>query len=1197
MRNGGKMLSAGEIEERRKKGLCFWCASKYTPGHKCARTQLYQIMVEGAEDEVEPEVFLDCEEVIDLGHTDTNKEEGPILSLSALWGAANWETMRLKIRLQGRDCVALVDTGSTHNFLSISTAKTLRLVIDRKSSLRVAVANGNVLNTLGQCHAVDWEVQRHCFTTEFLILPLQNCDAVLGIQWLTTLGDIKWNFAELQMEFKCRGENVCLAGMQPGQLQVTTATTCEKLLKNSKSPCTAALWLLNPQLELKGEMNSVPQEIQLILKKFSGIFEEPKGLPPDRGHEHKIELVDERVAVKVKPYRHPAYQKDEIERLIGEMLESGVIRNSNSPFSSPIVMVKKKDGGWRMCVDYRKLNQLTVKDCFPMPVIEELLDELGKAMFFSKLDLRSGYHQIRMREADIHKTTFRTHEGHYEFLVMPFGLTNAPATFQGLMNKVFRSQLKKYTLVFFDDILVYSPDWNSHLSHLKEVLQILQANQLFVKLSKCCFGAVEVEYLGYIISRGGVKMDQSKVKSILDWPIPSSVKELRGFLGLSGYYRRFVKNYESIAKPLTELLKKGGWKWGKEELTAYEALKQVVTTAPVLALPDFTSTFVVETDASDVGVGAVLSQKGRPLAFFSKSLGVKHQGLSVYEKEMLAVLMAVKKWTSYLVGKHFIIRTDHQSLKFLAAHQAITPFQQKWVVKMMGYSYEVQYRKGATNLVADCLSRRPESGSIMAMGVSSMSTELMNRISNSWQTDDKCLKIIKEIEDGSSRHSKYSWDGQTLKRRDKLVVGKDSALRGDFLKFFHESVIGGHSGAHATMRRMTTVLYWKGLKREVKNFVRECVTCQRCKGDLHHPRGLLQPLSIPESIWSSISMDFIEGLPTSRNKNSILVVVNRLSKYGHFVAISHPFTARDIAQTFLENVFKLHGLSKEIVCDRDKIFMRLFWKELMEKLGVTVNASTAYHPQSDGQTERVNQCVETYLRCMTGERPKEWASWLHLAEWWYNTTFHTAIQVTPYQAVYGQLPPVHLPYIAGESLVAAVDRSLQQREAAVRMLKFHMKRAQDRMKSQADKRRVECEFQVGDKVFLKLQPYRQQSVATRGCLKLSPKWFGPFEVTDKVGKVAYRLKLPLNSQVHPVFHVSQLKKRVGPHEIVQQELPVIDPDGSISKEPLRIIDRRIGKRGNRAVTEVLVEWSNSFPEDATWEVLHSLLQQFPQFNP
>ncbi|GMI64735.1 hypothetical protein HRI_000142800 [Hibiscus trionum] len=563
---------------------------------------------------------------------------------------------------------------------------------------------------------------------------------------------------------------------------------------------------------------------------------------------------------------------------------------------------------------------------------------------------------------------------------------------------------------------------------------------------------------------------------------------------------------------------------------------------------------------------------------------------------MLAVLMAVKKWSTYLVGRHFKIKTDHQSLRFLAENQAVTPAQQKWVVKMLGYDYEVVYKKGSTNVVADTLSRRPgvEEGQLLA--ISSVNSEVMDRVAQSWATDDRLTKIMKELQKGSSHYSKYSWDGKWLRRKGRVVVGNSEELRRDLMLYFHCSPIGGHSGVEVTTRRLSSIFYWKGLRKNVKSLVRECGVCQKNKGDLNHPRGLLQPLPIPETVWTSISMDFIEGLPNSMKKDVILVVVDRLTKYAHFLALSHPYTARDIAQVFLENIFKLHGMPHTIVCDRDKTFMSQFWRELFLRSGTVITPSTAYHPETDGQTERVNQCVETYLRCMTGEKPKEWSDWLHLAEWWYNSSYHSAIGTSPFQALYGQEPSIHIPYLAGESLVATVDRGLQHREAAIKMLKFHLKRAQGRMKQQADKKRVGCEFQLGDRVFLKLQPYRQQSVQHRVSQKLSPKWFGPFKVVRRVGAVAYELELPVGSKIHPIFHVSQLKKHIGSDEFSAQ-LPLIGPDGGISKEPVRIIDRRIGKRGGRAVTEVLVEWSNAFPEDATWEVLYQLQQQFPDFNP
>jgi hypothetical protein len=374
--------------------------------------------------------------------------------------------------------------------------------------------------------------------------------------------------------------------------------------------------------------SDIPSDIQHLLSEFPQLTTSPTELPPWCDCDHAIPLIEGAQPVSVRPYHYPPALKDEIEAQVDAMLQQGIIQPSTSPFNSPMLLVRKKDKTWRFCVDYRYLNALTVKTAFPIPVFDQLMDELAGARWFSTLDLLSGYHQIRMRPGEEYKTAFSTHVGHYEFRVVAFGLSGAPGTFQGAMNTTLKPLLRRCAIVFFDDILVYSATLEEHLEHLRQVFTLLAQDQWHIKLSKCKFAQPEISYLGHVISAQGVATDPSKVADIISWPQPTNVKELRSFLCLSGFYRRFVRHYAIISKPLSSLLKKHSlFVWTSEHTTTFNTLKECLSSAPILALPDFSQQFCIETDASSFGVGAVLLQKGHPLAFLSRALGPKNQGL------------------------------------------------------------------------------------------------------------------------------------------------------------------------------------------------------------------------------------------------------------------------------------------------------------------------------------------------------------------------------------------------------------------------------------------------------------------------------------------------------------------------------------------------------------------------------------------
>ncbi|WVZ62884.1 LOW QUALITY PROTEIN: hypothetical protein U9M48_012576 [Paspalum notatum var. saurae] len=701
---------------------------------------------------------------------------------------------------------------------------------------------------------------------------------------------------------------------------------------------------------------------------------------------------------------------------IDELLGKGFIRISSSPWAFPVLFVDKKDGSRRMCVDYRALNDVTIKNKYPLPRIDDLFDQLQGACVFSKIDLRSGYHQMKIRPSDIPKTAFITRFGLYEYTVMSFGLTNAPAYFMNLMNKVFMEYLDKFVVVFIDDILIYSKTEEEHEEHLRLVLQKLRDHKLYAKLSKCEFWLDQVPFLGHIVSKGGIMVDPSKISSVMDWKEPEVVKEVRGFLGLAGYYRRFIENFSRIAKPMTSLLEKGvPFIWTKERQDAFDELKKRLTTAPVLTLPDLTKSFTVYCDASKEGLGCVLMQEGKVIAYASRQLR-KH--------ELAAVVHALKIWRHYLFGNRCEIYTDHKSLKYIFTQNELN-MRQRWLELIKDYDLEIHYHPGKANVVADALSRKSyvnmavafqmpfelcaqfESlnlGFVHHTTVATFEAEptLEQEIRNHQETDEKIQEIREQIKLGKVPHFREDEQG-TVWYKNRICVPDVDSIKKLILSEAHDTAYSIHPGSTKMYHDLKERFWWYGMKRAVVEYVAVCDTCQRVKAEHQRPAGLLQPLKIPEWKWEEISMDFIVGLPrTRKGYNSIWVVVDRLTKVAHFIPVNTTYSGARLAELYISRIVCLHGVPKRIISDRGSQFTSRFWEQLHDSLDSKLRFSTAYHLQTDGQTERTNQILEDMLRACAIQYGTSWDKSLPYAEFSYNNSYQAGPKKSPFEAPYGE---------------------------------------------------------------------------------------------------------------------------------------------------------------------------------------------------
>ncbi|TYK01597.1 reverse transcriptase [Cucumis melo var. makuwa] len=1086
----------------------------------------------------------------------------------------------------------MVDSGATHNFITEVEAKRLNLRWEKDAG-RMKAVNSAALPIIGLVKRTMIRLGGWSGLVDFVVVKMDDFDVVLGMEFLLEHQVIPMPLAKCLVITGPTPSVVQTDLRQPDGLKMISAMQLKKGLSRDEPTFMA--------IPLKSSENSgetVPKEIMRVLEKYRDVMPDslPKSLPPRRMIDHEIELVPGAKPPAKNAYRMAPPELAELRKQLDELLNAGFIRPAKAPYGAPVLFQRKKDGSLRLCIDYRALNKLTVRNKYPLPIITDLFDRLHGAKYFSKLDLRSGYYQVRIAEGDEPKTTCVTRYGAFEFLVMPFGLTNAPATFCTLMNQVFHEYLDKFVVVYLDDIVVYSTTMEEHRDHLQKVFQKLKENQLYVKREKCSFAQERINFLGHVIECGRIGMEEGKIAAIRDWAMPKSVSELRSFLGLANYYRRFVEGFSKRASPLTELLKKDvHWNWDPECQAAFDGLKQAMMEGPLLGIADVTKPFEVETDASNYALGGVLLQNGHPITYESRKLNVAERRYTVSEKEMLAVVHCLRAWRQYLLGSSFVVKTDNSATCHFFTQPKLTSKQARWQEFLAEFDFEFEHKKGSNNQAADALSRKQEHAAICLLAHlrgSEIGGSVRDTLREFLQKDHAAQNVMNLVKAGKTRQFWVEED-LLVTKGNRLYVPRAGDLRKKLLYECHDTLWAGHPGWQRTYALLKKGYFWPNMRDDVMQYTKTCLICQQDKVEKVKVAGLLDPLPVPTRPWESVSMDFITHLPKVGDFEAILVIIDRFSKYATFIPTTKQCSAEMTAQLFFKHVVKLWGVPTSIVSDRDGRFIGSFWTELFSFLGTSLNISSSYHPQTDGQTERFNCMLEEYLRHFVNARQKNWVQLLDVAQFCFNAQTSSSTGRSPFEIVSGRQPV--LPHLVDHPFAGKNPQALnftKEWKQTNDIARAYLEKASKRMKKWADKKRRPLEFRAGDQVLIKLRP-KQVRFRGRKDQRLVRKYEGPVQVLKKVGNTSYRVVLPTWMKIYPVIHVSNLKSYHQDTEDLQRNIvtrPIIDLSQKEDKDVEEILAERVrrGRRPTRRIHEYLVKWKNLPVEETSWERVEDL---------
>ncbi|KAB5595388.1 Transposon Tf2-7 polyprotein [Ceratobasidium theobromae] len=1156
----GVLVPEDQKELRKKEGRCIKCSK---PGHQVQECRGRWTLEPNKANPVKGREGKITDVVIE--ESESGKGQGDL-------AAGLSPNIHIKFHKITEPIETLVDSGSSCNFIDISFAQKNNLsLIALPNEREVQGINGKILQNKIRFKVQEkFEVEGRTFDQKFYVMPLGGTNAILGMEWLKSAKPIiKWNPFEVCWEDK----------------EI-----------------------------LQGKAVQLPDEIL----DFADVFSEEafKELPPHRMHDCEIRLREgEELPKPAKIYPMSPAESKACQEYINNELKDNKIQRSTSPIAAPAFFVKKSDGSLRLVIDYRKLNDITISDQFPIPRQDDLLEKLKNAKVFSKLDLRWGFNNVRIKEGDEWKTAFRTKEGLFEYKVMPFGLKNAPATFQRFMNELFADLLDDYVVVYIDDILIYSKDHEEHTKHVREVLKRLREAHLFCKESKCKFWVNSVVYIGIVISPDGISMDKEKIEAIEQWKTPTSLKELQAFLGFCNFYRRFINRFSEIAKPLTSMTKKGKeWSWSQDTESAFMEMKRAICSAPVLRHPHEGEPYFLETDASGVAMGAILSQRQEdgylhPVAFLSRGFNEAQMNYDTHDKELCAIITAFEQWRYLLEGTEepITVYTDHQNLEYWAKASKFNRRHARWYQTLASYNFHIVFRPGKMSSKPDILSRQSNhADSEPAEQImipterfkgfnSEVLAEITDLVAEEQASDENLSNICEAVRNRdklppsvAKGYRDYDWKYNLLHYKGRIVVPQNQHIHNLILRESHDHPLAGHQGQARTLEMISRKYWWPNMTREVNRYVESCEQCQRSKGARQSVPG--RPLEVPNGPWEWITYDLIVKLPKSMGYDSILVVIDRFSKMGHFLPCNESMSAEMLAEIFLKEVWKLHGTPKITTSDRGTTFTSKFLRALYKRLDIEPRFSSAYHPETDGQSERANQWLEGYLRSFGNARQDDWAQWLPLAEFSYNNHINRSTKKAPFEIIYG--------------------RTLEWKDNGYQGNIIHANEWGEQIRQVQDKARACLEMSwttpedstassVGDRVML----LRTNIKTDRQSQKLDNKRLGPFLITKKISSHAFELDLPASLGIHPVFHVSLLTKW---REAAKFDRPrpkpriFVSEKGEEEQEVQEILDWWEDEEGQ---LRYRVRWVGEGEEGDSWEraekmadlrgIMRKFLRKFP----